>query len=117
MYVADPTSFRGKAAWWKIQESNRLLTELLVYSSNKLVASRNPTPAAIQESAGETSGTARTGTNTDAVVVDGDDNTTHTMDVGTLREHLEDANLGLDGSREMLVTRLRNYRQTTVTRV
>ena len=84
---ADPTSFRESsdpvtaAAWSKIQESARLLEELLVYTSNKLVMTRNPTT------------------------------TTTIMDVDTLREHLEDANLALDGSREVLVHRLRDYRQ------
>ena len=99
MYVADPTSFRESdtttpataGAWSKIQESNRLLEELLVYSSDKWDATRNPTTttAAIANS------------------TDGTNATTATIDVGTLREHLEDANLALDGSREVLVHRLR----------
>ena len=59
-YWSDPTSFRESdtttASWSKIQESSRLLEELLVYTSNKLVATRNSTT------------------------------TTTTMDVGTLHE-------------------------------
>ena len=44
-------------------------------------------------------------TTMNAGIVAGEDDTKRTMDVGTLRERLEEANLGLDGSREMLVTR------------
>ena len=126
-YFADPTSFRDSdttttASWSKIQESSRLLEELLVYTSNKLVANRNPTAAAAAaattstlNSAGGTNNAtvSSTGTETNAgavPVVMVDDNCT-TMDVGTLREHLEDASLALDGSREVLVRRLRDYRQ------
>ena len=92
-YIVDPTSFRASedtttaAVWSQIHESNRLLDELLVYTGNKLVATQNPTttPAAANDCS--------------------------IMDVGTLREHLEEANRALDGSREMLVSRLRDYRQ------
>ena len=69
------------------------------------MTTRNPTsPAAIQEN-------TNTNTNTNAGVVEGEDDTTRTMDVWTLRERLIGANLGLDGNREMLVNRLRDYRQ------
>ena len=92
-YIADPTSFRDSdtttRSWSKIEESSRLLKELLIYTSNKLVAPRNP---------------ATTTTAVTSLTV------TATMDVGSLREHLEDANLPLDGSREMLISRLRDYR-------
>ena len=74
----------------------------IVYTSDKLVTTQNPTT--IQEN-------SSTNTNTDTEVVEGEDDTTRTMDVGTLRERLEEAKLGLDGSREMLVTRLREHRQ------
>ena len=95
----------------KIQESSRLLEEFLVSTSDKLVTTRNPTaPAAIQDSAGAMSGASSTDTDTDAVVVEGEDDTARTMDVRTLREHLIGANLVLDGSREMLISRLRDYR-------
>ena len=116
-YVVDPTSFRDSdttttASWSKVQESSRLLEELLVYTSNKLVATRNPTTtAAIATSAAGATQNSAGGTNAGAAaVVVVDDNCT-AMDVGTLREHLEDANLALDGSREALVHRLRDYRQ------
>ena len=97
-YIADPTSFRDSdttttGSWSKIEESSRLLKELLIYTSNKLVATRNPTA-----------------TPGGLAIYDSYD-VSFTMDVSTLREHLEEANLALDGSREILVSRLHSYRQ------
>jgi hypothetical protein len=123
MYVADPKTVKGSNTedWNRLKESNDLLEELLVYTSNKLVATRNPTttpPTAVgdtQNSAGGTNNATASSTGTEMnagavaarMVVDD----CSTMDVGTLREHLDDANLALDGSREVLVHRLRDYRQ------
>ena len=120
MYVADPKAVKGSntEAWNRLKESSDLLEELLVYTSNKLVTTRNPTTTtplfldncALREQL-EDANLALDGSR--AILV-------HRLrvyreqqhiDVGTLREHLENANLPLDGSREMLVSRLHNYRQ------
>jgi len=118
---ADPTSFRESssdpAAWSNILDSHRLLSELYVYTNNKIVATRNPNTSIfgavsqdrIDEDDPVRRSLASAVMNTNAGVVEGEDDTTRTIDVCTLRERLGEANLGLDGSREMLVTRLRDY--------
>ena len=84
VYVVDPMAVKrsNTEAWNRLKESSDLHEELLAYTSTKLVATKNLML-------------------TNARIVP--------EDIGTLREHLENFNLALDGSREMLVSRLRDY--------
>mmetsp|Transcript_38756 Transcript_38756/g.44654 ORF Transcript_38756/g.44654 Transcript_38756/m.44654 type:complete len:123 (-) Transcript_38756:120-488(-) len=76
-YMTDSTTFmNAEDDWRKLQESSKLLTELLVYTNKD-----------------------RTRYNS-SVVDDVDE-----LDVTSLRERLQMVNLDVDGSREMLVQR------------
>jgi len=86
-YMTDAEAFMGAArAWTALQESTKLLTELLVYTNR----GRNKSSS---------------------VVVDGDGTTNDAdiFDVTSLRERLEKYNLDLDGSRAMLLQRWKQF--------
>ena len=86
-YMTDAEAFMGADRAWKtLQESTKLLTELLVYTNR----GRNKSSS---------------------VVVEGDGTTTDadTFDVTSLRERLEKYNLDLDGSRAMLLQRWKQF--------
>jgi hypothetical protein len=86
MYASDPSTVQESEGWSEIQESNRLLEELLGYVSLKLVSSKN----------GETP----TPDSQDIVSIDN-------IDVTSIREKLQDMELNVDGSREILVDRVK----------
>ena len=104
--VMDSTS---KEEWHKLQESSKLLTELLVYAtsdrkqyssaSNVIITGNTYTPLLVSEE----------DNNDDD---DGDINDPNELDVQSLRERLEKFDLDVDGSRTMLVERWKNYLQT-----
>jgi len=84
-YMTDSTTFmNAEDDWNKLQESSKLLTELLVYTNNE-----------------------RTRDSSAVVVDDVDD-----LDVTSLRERLQRINLDVDGSREMLVQRWKETEST-----
>jgi hypothetical protein len=85
-FVTDPDIVKKADSWSKIEESTRLLSELL----DSLSRFHGP----------------KLTNNEDDV---------DRMDVVTLREQLREANLELDGSREVLVERLKAHRQDEVT--
>ena len=86
-YMTDAEAFMGADRAWKtLQESTKLLTELLVYTNR----GRNKSSSVVVEG---------DGTTTDA------DN----FDVTSLRERLEKYNLDLDGSRAMLLQRWKQF--------
>jgi len=83
LFVTDPKTVKENAeAWSKITESRRLLEELL----DTLMCSNEP----VEEAHNFTSKIDQ-------------------MDVTTLRKDLEEANLELDGSREVLLDRLKTH--------
>ena len=88
-YITDSTTVMNSVDDWNtLQESPKLLTELLVYatSDRKRYSS--------------------------IVVTDGDDGTlenTDELDVTSLRERLQQINLDVDGSREILLERWKEY--------
>ena len=89
VYITDPkTVMAAHDDWNTLQESTKLLTELLVYATLD-----------------------RSTTTYSSVVSDGDGtvNDADGFDVTSLRERLEAYNLDLDGSREMLLHRWKNY--------
>ena len=89
VYITDPkTVMEAHDDWKTLQESTKLLTELLVYATLD-----------------------RSTTTYSSVVSDGDGtvNDADGFDVTSLRERLEAYDLDLDGSREMLLHRWKNY--------
>jgi hypothetical protein len=84
LHASDTDAVMKTEDWHKVQESKRLLTELFKSASGKLAASKN---------------------------VDVDDNDLNFLDVTSLREQLEDAKLEVDGSREIIIERLKNHQQ------
>ena len=86
LYASNPKAvMKSEEAWSKVKESNRLLEELLL----ELVSRKNWLQW-------------REGTNND----NADD-----LDVTSIREELQEAKLEVDGSREILVERLKKYHQ------
>ncbi|OEU08638.1 hypothetical protein FRACYDRAFT_249532 [Fragilariopsis cylindrus CCMP1102] len=92
MYASDPIILQESESWSEINESNRLLEELLKFVSLKLVSSKN----------GETTAYFPIVIQDNATIIE------H-LDVTTLREQLQDKKLDLDGSREILVQRLKSW--------
>ena len=86
MFLSNSDAVMKSEGWSKVQESTRILTELLGKLSDQLALKNNPS------------------TNIDNI----DD--INKMDVITLRENLTEANLDVDGSREILIKRLRDYK-------
>ena len=82
MFATDPETVKKAEAYSKIKESNRLLEELLDVVAKKLVGINGGTGDEIDR-----------------------------LDVTVLREELGEANLQLDGSREVLIDRLTAHRQ------
>ena len=82
-FLTDAAIVKSSEAWSKVQESSRLLTELL--DAHALTCSSK----------------SKCGDDIDDI---------EWMDVGTLRNELEKVDLLLDGSREVLVERLRTFR-------
>ena len=81
--VMDSTS---KEEWHKLQESTKLLTELLVYATSDRKQYSSASNGGI--------------------------NDPNEMDVQSLRERLEKFDLDVDGSRTMIVARWKKYLQT-----
>ena len=91
MNAPEPIIVQESESWSEINESTRLLEELLKFVSLKLVSSKNEEttayfPIVIQDNA--------------AII--------EHLDVTTLRERLQDKKLDLDGSREILVQRFKS---------
>ena len=82
LFVTKHKEFKAGYAWSQIEESTKLLKEFV----DRAMMAKEDMPS-------------NTSTEVDK------------MDVGTLRKHLDEANLELDGSREILVDRLANHRQ------
>ena len=82
LFVTDTETVKSSKAWSEIRESNRLLEELL----DSLASSVKPVKSNLEK------------------VVD-------ELNVTSLREELQEADVELDGSREVLVERLKTHRQ------
>mmetsp|Transcript_53107 Transcript_53107/g.57637 ORF Transcript_53107/g.57637 Transcript_53107/m.57637 type:complete len:458 (-) Transcript_53107:317-1690(-) len=93
MYMIDSTSFiesnPANDCWKKLQESPKLLTELLLYTSAACAGGRTQYSSIVDGN--------RTSEEADG------------FDVTSLRERLEQVDLDVDGSREILVDRWKNY--------
>ena len=76
--------------WKKVQESSKLLTELLMYATTK----RKEYSSIVVDDDGNINETPK---NTDG------------LDVTSLRERLQQVDLDMDGSREILVDRWKKY--------
>ena len=95
-YINDTkTVIESKDDWTKLKESNDLLVELLLYSTS----GRKKYSSIVDD------GNA----SIDRAIVDADD-----LDVTSLRERLQKVDLDLDGSREILVERWREYLRTKI---
>jgi len=94
-YMTDPPAvIASHSDWTKLQESNKLLTELLLYAS-----------AAAGGRKRYSSYVRTVDSNGDHILEDADD-----LDVTSLRERLQqEAKLDVDGSRSMLVARWKDY--------
>ncbi|OEU14911.1 hypothetical protein FRACYDRAFT_188278 [Fragilariopsis cylindrus CCMP1102] len=93
-YINDTKAvIESKADWTKLKESNDLLVELLLYSTS----GRKKYSSIVDD------GNALI----DRAIVDADD-----LDVTSLRQRLQKVDLDLDGSREILVERWREYLRT-----
>ena len=86
LYASDPSAVRGSEGWSELKESTYLLDELLEYVSQELMSYKNDHDA------------------TTTTTVDN-------LDVTSLREQLQESKLEVDGSRSMLVERLKKHRQ------
>ena len=87
-------------SWQKIRESKRLVVELLEFCA--VVKKPQPAAAAAAAAASSTNNKRKRKTKKEIDAVD------H-LDVTSLREQLLEANLVIDGSREILVDRLKGY--------
>ena len=88
LYASDPSAVRGSDGWSELKESTYLLDELLECVSQQFMSYKNGHDA----------------TTTTATTVDN-------LDVTSLREQLQESKLEVDGSRSMLVERLKKHRQ------
>ena len=98
LYGSEPHDVKARdvEGWSSVEQSPRLLKELLAYMTNKLVPNQ------------KTDGTtAKRSTNDTAIDIE----SINQFDVTTLREQLDEVTLDLDGSREVLVNRLKEYHQ------
>ena len=98
LYGSEPQDVKARdvEGWSSVEQSPRLLKELLAYMTNKLVPNQ------------KTDGTtAKRSTNDTAIDIE----SINQFDVTTLREQLDEVTLDLDGSREVLVNRLKEYHQ------
>jgi hypothetical protein len=86
LFATDPVTVKNGKAWSEIRESTRLMDELL----SALVYATNPEAKKRKRE------------------------TYDHLDVGTLRKKLEEANLDLDGGREVLVARLKAHREGNI---
>ena len=95
LYATDPSAVMesDEEGWSRIKESLRLVTELLENSSLKFVSKRNSEPYKKNKKANNN-------------VAEVDD-----LDVTSIREELQEAKLEVDGSREILVERLKKHQQ------
>jgi hypothetical protein len=93
MYIADSITVieSSKDDWIKLQESSKLLTELLVYATS----GRKKYSSVVDDDDDDDG---------NGTIDDADD-----FDVTSLRERLQNVNLDVDGSREILVERWKNY--------
>ncbi|OEU07609.1 hypothetical protein FRACYDRAFT_251031 [Fragilariopsis cylindrus CCMP1102] len=82
LYASNPSAVRGSEGWSELKESTYLLDELLEFMSYK--------------------------NDHDATTTT---NTVDNLDVTSLREQLQESKLEVDGSRSMLVERLKKHRQ------
>ena len=104
LYKSDANSVMESddESWRKIVESNRLVVELLKFCT---VTKKLPPPvgtAAVSSSSSTTNNKRKRKNNSHIDTVD------H-LDVTSLREQLLEANLEIDGSREILVDRLKEH--------
>ena len=101
MYVAGPKTVKGSNPedWNRLKESSDLLEELLDYAT-----SEKKTYVPIVDSTENTTTTTTTTTTTSTAEENIDE-----YDVTSLRERLEQFDLDVDGSREMLVNRWEEY--------
>jgi len=90
MYASDPITVQESEGWSRVEESPRLVMELLKSVSLKLMSSKS----------GETTPTSAIQANAAAI---------EHLDVTSLREQLQEAKLDFDGSREILVDRLKSW--------
>ena len=91
MYASDPIAVQESEGWPRVEESQRLTMEILKSVSLKLTQSKN----------GETTNNSTIQGNAAATI--------EHLDVSSLREQLQDKRLDLDGSREILVERLKSW--------
>ena len=82
MFVTNAATVKNTEAWSKVEESNKLLVELLNATTSSIKCN-------VEDSSDEFD----------------------SLDIAALREELGRANLPLDGSREVVVERLRTFRQ------
>ena len=89
LYASNPSAVKENfKGWSRVEESKRLLKELLEWVTFKFISSNNSTAD-------------KTAQNTDI----------DHLDVTSLREKLEEAKLEPDGSREILVERLKKHKE------
>ena len=87
LYASDPSAVRESEGWSELKESTCLLDELLEYVGKELMSYKNDNDAT-----------------TTTTTVDN-------LDVTSLREQLQESKLEVDGSRSMLIERLKKHRQ------
>ena len=90
MYASDQIAVQESEGWSRVEESQRLIMELLKSVGLKLTSSKN----------GKTPATAIQGNAAASI---------EHLDVTSLREQLQDKKLDLDGNREILVERLKSW--------
>jgi len=106
VFVTNPTTVKKSEAWSKVRESRRLLDELL----DSLVCSIEPvgdTPNPTSDIDQMDLAALRERDQMNAIALR--ESEIDQMDVTALREELQEANLELDGSREVLVDRLKTH--------
>ena len=118
MYLADSKSVKGSNTedWNRLKESRDLLEELLDYATSEkkkyvpIVNSKTSTTTATA-----TTTTAATATTTTTATTSTIEDTIDEYDVTSLRERLEQFDLDVDGSKEILANRWTEYLRTTTT--
>ena len=107
-YASDPSAVMESSSegWPNILDSKRLLAELLESVSLKLGAANRNTNTTNSNNNNDDDDDI-----SDTVTVAGTDNIDQLMNVTSLREKLEEAKLEVDGSREILVDRLKKQQE------
>lgn len=118
LYVSDPTSVIHTPGWAMVEESDKILSELLKhihtgcrhYFYKNDDKNKNKSKSSNRENNEEDSLSENNSDDSDDEGKD-KDNDLDRLDVFSLRERLNETGLDVDGSRETLVGRLRNLQE------